>query len=118
MNRLFLTGIFIMMIMSNGCKSEQEREPAINPANMDLSVSPAKDFYQYANGGWMKNHPLKPEYGRYGSFDKLAEDNQARLKDLAEKLASDTSIADPVSKMTGLFFKTGMDSAKAENLGI
>ncbi|MFN8208479.1 MAG: M13 family metallopeptidase [Bacteroidales bacterium] len=117
MKKIIITGILSSMIMINACKSNSEK-PAIDPANMDLSVSPSQDFYRYANGGWMKNNPLKPEYGRYGSFDKLAEDNQERIKVLAEKLAGDVNSKDPIARKTGLFFKTANDSVLAENAGL
>jgi putative endopeptidase len=118
MKNLFITGILTIIIMINGCQSGPEKKPAIDPANLDLSVSPAQDFYKYANGGWMKKNPLKPEYGRYGSFDKLAEDNQERLRLLAEKLASDLNSKDPIALKTGLFFKTANDSVLAEKAGL
>jgi putative endopeptidase len=118
MKKVIVAVILSITIMINGCKSGPEKKLAIDPANMDLSVSPAQDFYHYANGGWMKNNPLKPEYGRYGSFDKLAEDNQERLRSLAEKLASDQDSSDPIARKTGLFFKTAIDSALAESAGL
>ncbi len=30
----------------------------IDPANMDTSVKPGDNFYQYANGGWLKKNPV------------------------------------------------------------
>ena len=50
--------------------SAQSTIPAgVNRADMDLTVSPGEDFYQYAGGGWMKANPLKPEYASYGIFN-------------------------------------------------
>ena len=41
-----------------------EKVPALNPDNLDTSVAPGVDFYQYATGGWQKNNPLRPHDGR------------------------------------------------------
>ena len=56
----------LMMNASNNGKG-------IEVANLDKTTDPCEDFYQYACGGWMKAHPLTPEYSRYGTFDMLRE---------------------------------------------
>ena len=65
----------------------------VSRADMDLSVNPGDDFYEYAGGGWMKANPLRPEFSRYGVFDLLAERNQENLRDLFLDLAKWTATA-------------------------
>lgn len=57
-------------------KGEASVVKAIDTANLDTTVAPSADFYEYACGGWKKNNPIKPEYARYGVMDMLLENNQ------------------------------------------
>ena len=58
-------------------------------SDLDKTVSPATDFYQFATGGWQKAHPLPAAYSRYGSFDMLQENVNKQinviLTDLSKK---------------------------------
>lgn len=108
-------GIFLAAIVA--CKSDKTL-PAINLSDLDVSVKPQDDFYRYANGGWMKNNPLPEEYSRYGSFDKLQEDNDKRLHDLVEELAKGVGVDGPVGKKIGDFYASGMDTTLIEKEGI
>src|SRR5690554_7614466 len=49
--------------------------------------SPGESFYQYATGGWQKANPIPDEYARYGSFDKLREENQHQIQALIQDLS-------------------------------
>lgn len=69
----------IPVIALCSCGQREGAVPGIDLADLDESVSPKVDFYQYATGGWQKSHPLKPEYARYGAFDILGENNEKRL---------------------------------------
>jgi putative endopeptidase len=92
--------------------------PDFNAQTMDLSVQPGNNFYQYANGGWMKNNPLPDDAGRYGTFDKLREDNQKKVKNLL--LEASTSQQENGSSMQqiGAFYATGMDTLQIEQQGL
>ena len=58
--------------------------------NLDTSVKPGDDFFQFADGGWNAAHPLTDEYARYGSFEQLAEDNREQLKSLIDGIVTST----------------------------
>jgi putative endopeptidase len=62
--------------------------PPLDPKNMDTSVKPQDDFYLYANGNWIKNNPIPPEFSRWAAFNELAEKNNDALHDIAEKAAA------------------------------
>ncbi len=90
---------------------------AINKKNLDLSIDPGQDFYQYANGGWMANNPLPDEFSRYGSFDKLAEENQKMVKKLIEEAAATQPEEGTIAHKVGLFYREGMNTEKINAQG-
>lgn len=107
-------------VASCNSKSAQNNTPVtsgIYMENLDLNADPAVDFYQYACGGWMKEHPLTGEYARYGAFDQLAENNKNQLKDLITGIASSGHPQGTVSQKIGDLYNLGMDTAAIEQQG-
>ena len=99
------------------CNEAPKTVHAIDPANLDTSVSPAENFYQYATGGWQKNNPLKPEFSRFGSFDVLRENNQKRLNDLFAGLADENVMPGSVEQKISDLYRMGLDSVRLNNEG-
>ena len=61
-------------------------------ANIDRTVSPCEDFYQYSTGGWRKANPLPAIYARYGRFEEVADRNRDRLRAILEDSARATNV--------------------------
>ena len=107
-----MTALMVAMTMSASTP-----KTGANRENLDESISPRTDFYQYACGGWQKNNPLKPEYSRYGSFDVLAENNLIQLHDLVEGLRGQKHEKGSISQKIGDLYSMGMDSARRNKEG-
>ncbi|MBO4626006.1 MAG: M13 family metallopeptidase [Alphaproteobacteria bacterium] len=59
-------------------------DAGIKIENMDLSVKPGDNFYDYATRGWAIKNPIPADYTRYGSFDELRNTNLERVREIAE----------------------------------
>ena len=86
--------------------------------NMDQSVKPGTDFYQYACGGWIKNNPLAPEYARFGSFNTVAEENNKRIREIIEGLASEKQEKGSLGQKIGDLYSLRMDSVRQNREGV
>jgi putative endopeptidase len=103
----------------NGVKEKTVMTKAIDLANMDPDVKPGENLFEYANGGWMKNNPIPPEYSTYGAFTVIYEENQKQLKSLVEEVSAEKGAKiGSVSQKIRDFYNSGMDTVKIEELGI
>ncbi len=90
----------------------------INLGDLDTSVRPQDDFYEYACGGWMKANPLPAAYSRFGSFDRLAEENNKRINGILKELQENTYPEGSVEQKLSDLYKLAMDSARREQDGV
>lgn len=119
MKKSFLIPLAAAMVWGISCTPQKVANmQSLDLSNFDTTANPRQDFYQYACGGWMAQHPLTGEYSRYGTFDKLAEDNQAQTKELIEGLAANVKGAKGEAYQIGTLFNIAMDSAKRNAQGV
>ncbi len=121
--RLFFPLLALYAISTFSCKSRAKgdsntEKQDVLAVNMDTTVSPGEDFFQYANGGWIKNNPIPGEQSSWGIGNLVTEENLKRLREISEKsAASDAAKGSPEQKI-GDFWTQAMDSAKIEADGL
>jgi putative endopeptidase len=110
----FFFPIIAMAMTAAGCVNNGTAEQGIGIKleNMNDTVAPGTDFYQYACGGWIKNNPLKPEYSRFGSFDAVAETNREQMKDLILGLTKEEHEKGSVAQKITDLYEMMMDSTR------
>lgn len=103
----------LLSMIGIGCSNKEKVPEAVfDLNNLDTTVAPGYSFYDYACGGWMAAHPLKPEHARFGAFDELRETNQEQVKGLIEEQAALQSEKGSVAYKIGTFYRMAMDSVK------
>ena len=108
----------MMALAMMTASASAQLKSGINMNDLDKSVRPADDFYEYACGGWMKANPLPAAYSRYGSFDRLAEDNNKRINGILKELQENTYPNGSVEQKLSDLYKLAMDSARREQDGL
>ena len=119
MNAKYYFSVAALCLSMAACNSGKTNlTTGIDLANLDTTALPGTDFYQFACGGWMKNHPLTDEYSQYGSFTILAENNRKQMQGLIEELAKEEHEQGTVAQKIGTLYNLAMDSVKLNQEGI
>jgi putative endopeptidase len=91
---------------------------AISTSDIDKSANRCEDFYAYATGNWQKNNPIPADQTRWGAFNEIEKRNTETLKDILENLEKIRRARTPVEEQVLAFYKSGMDEAAIEKLGV
>jgi putative endopeptidase len=104
-------------VASLNTTTSEPQIPRFSIDNLDKSVQPGTDFYQFAAGTWVKNNPVPADKARWGSFTELSEWNYHLIHDILEHARTDTSApAGSPTREVGDFFASAMDTATIERL--
>src|SRR3982751_4581806 len=118
--RYAITGFLVVLMAAiTSCNDrKQNTKPDVLAKNIDSSVNPADDFFDYSNGGWIKKNAIPAEESGWGIGNLVVQENLKRLRDINEKAAKTNAAAGSTQQKIGDFWTTAMDTVKIENDGI
>ncbi|MEQ8927839.1 MAG: M13 family metallopeptidase [Fulvivirga sp.] len=120
-NLAWLASGIILLASCSEPKEEKTSDDiqALNMANLDSTVNPGDDFFQFANGGWLKNTEIPGDRGSWNTFGEIREQtNDIVLKVLETAASSDKYAKGTDQRKAADFYSIGMDSLLAEKAGI
>jgi putative endopeptidase len=119
-----LTAIYLCLNLL-ACQNNSEPEKTkVNPlgdvigSHIDSTIHPGDDFFNFANGGWIKKNPIPPSENGWGIFNLVADENFARVRKISEDASSQSAAKGSALQQIGDFFFAGMDSATIEQSGL
>jgi len=118
MTRKVLALALILGIFSCNNKEDKKTKPDVVAVNIDTTANPSTDFFQFANGGWIKNNPIPAEQSSWGIGNLVIEENNKRLREICEKAAEKKAADGSTDQKIGDFWTTAMDSVKIEKEGL
>ena len=85
--------------------------------NMDTSVDPGDNFYEFVNGGWLAELEIPSDRSRYGSFAILRDKSEERVRSILEAAAANENPSAD-EKRIGDFYKAYLNTEKIESIGL
>ncbi|MEQ1921701.1 MAG: M13 family metallopeptidase N-terminal domain-containing protein, partial [Pyrinomonadaceae bacterium] len=110
----FVTTLAIMLSLWAGVLAQSS---GFDPSRMDRTTEACDDFFQYANGTWLKNTQIPSTEASWGTFNMLRDSNNSILKGVLEKAAATKAKDGSDTQMIGDFYATCMDEAAIEKAG-
>jgi putative endopeptidase len=110
--------IAMLLLPALAQDSPKEEVHGIRVANMDPTVKPGDDFYQYGNGIWIKRTELPPDRAYVGVFSVLDDLSTKRTADLVEEVAKSNPAAGSGARKIADLYNSYMDEAGIEARGL
>jgi len=114
----FYCALLLLSFAATFCIGQTDSTPGFSIENIDKTIDPCVDFYQYACGTWMADNPIPADQSRWGTFDQLQDRNRDILRRILEKASVDDPKRSPIEQKIGDFYASCMDETEIDKLGV
>lgn len=118
MSKQFFSSITVFVVALSVWTAAMAQSAGFDTGRMDRTAGACNDFFQYANGTWLKNTQIPASESRWGTFNMLADSNNAMLRNVLETAAKTPSLTGSDTQIIGDLYATCMDEAGIEKAGI
>ncbi|HMD58251.1 MAG TPA: M13 family metallopeptidase, partial [Steroidobacteraceae bacterium] len=121
---LLLIAFVFLLRVSTLLAEDDAREPLYPPAGLDMSatdpsIRPGDDFYRYANGAWLARMNIPTDRPFAMEWQGMRDRTATQLRGLIEAAAASAPHEPTTTEgKVGAFYKSFMDSARLEALGV
>lgn len=112
-----LASILVLALANPHVRAAVHLQSGIDLANLDRTCKPCQDFYQFANGGWIKKHPIPAAYPAYSNFQVLADRNRDVLHGILNEAANAHAKPGSNEQKIGDFYASCMNVAAIDAAG-
>ena len=106
------------LLMFSLCLTTFAQSKGFDTSRMDKTTDACDDFFQFANGTWLKTTEIPASEARWGTFNILANNNNSMLREILENAAKTESPVGSDSQLIGDFYETCMNEAAIDKAGI
>src|SRR5260370_15494652 len=99
-------------------QQQQHGLKGVETTDLDRTVNPCEDFYQFANGAWRAENPIPASMQRWSRRWKAGEQNKEKLRDILEELSHSRWPEGSVEQLVGDHYASCMYETSIGAAGI
>jgi putative endopeptidase len=120
--RRFAVAVAICVAVPSAAFAQRSASKPLDRANLDTTCAPCADFYQFANGAWLRTHTIPPDKTGSGSFGMLGDKNQEVVQkiviDDASLVRNGETKAGTNEWKIGSYYMSCMDTVAMQAAGV
>ncbi len=118
MRHSILSAIAASALLTSCIAAAHSNDHGLDARNFDTSTPACTDFFEHANGGWLKSNPIPASYSTWSLDNEIGERNLTILKRILDDAAAHPGAAGSATQKIGDFYATAMDEKAIDKAGI